>query len=336
MSTIEKNINQIVCADSLLFLKKIEDEKVDLIITSPPYWNAVTYDSSKNEDYNTYLDNLEKIFIECARVLKPNGKLAINLPILPIPKNIIEQDIRHLKDISLDVNNKILSTTNLNLFSLYIWQKQTSKLMFGSYPYPSNLLENNTIEFIRIYVKPGKNKKYPQYIKDSNKIKKHEWIDLIQQVWFMIPEDISRKKNHPAPFPQKLPARLMRMFTYGATKNFEGDIVLDPFVGTGTTCVVAKKMNRRFIGIDISENYVEYAKGRLFKAKQGEGVNYLIGKTKHDNKEELEKEWNEIKKSRNIKLKDENLIRAVKKHRTEKFGRDVKKVNVQKTLFDEI
>ena len=109
MSTIEKNINKIVCADSLLFLKKIEDEKIDLIITSPPYWNAVTYDSSKNEDYNSYLDNLEKIFIECARILKPNGKLAINLPILPIPKNIIEQDIRHLKDISLDVNNKILS-----------------------------------------------------------------------------------------------------------------------------------------------------------------------------------------------------------------------------------
>ena len=94
----------------------------------------------------------------------------------------------------------------------------------------------------------------------------------------------------------------MRMFTYGATKNFEGDIVLDPFVGTGTTCVVAKKMNRRFIGIDISENYVEYAKGRLFKAKQGEGVNYLIGKTKHDNKEELEKELNEFNNSRYIKL----------------------------------
>ena len=73
-------------------------------------------------------------------------------------------------------------------------------------------------------------KKYPKYVKENEKLKKYEWIDLIQQVWFMIPEDISRKKSSSA-LPEKLPARLMRMFSYGAFKSFEGDIVLDPFVG---------------------------------------------------------------------------------------------------------
>jgi DNA modification methylase len=89
----------------------------------------------------------------------------------------------------------------------------------------------------------------------------------------MIPEDINRKKNHPAPYPEKLPARLIRMFSYGAFNSFEGDIILDPFVGTGTTCVVAKKMNRRFIGIDISATYIEHARAKLYKANK---MNKLI------------------------------------------------------------
>ena len=87
--------------------------------------------------------------------------------------------------------------------------------MFGSYPYPGNLLENNTIEFINVYVKPGKSKKQPKKVKEANLIKKEEWIDLTQQVWFMIPDDVQRLKGHPAPFPEKLPARLIKMYTNG-------------------------------------------------------------------------------------------------------------------------
>ena len=79
-------------------------------------------------------------------------------------------------------------------------------------------------------------------------------------------EDINRKKII-LPFPEKLPARLMRMFSYAAVNSFEGDLILDPFVGTGTTCVVAKKMNRRFIGIDISAKYIDHARSRIFRAK---------------------------------------------------------------------
>jgi DNA modification methylase len=326
-------INKFLVGNALTKLRHMEDDSVDLVITSPPYWNAVVYDKDVNTDYETYLNNLTEIFSECSRVLRPNGKMAINTPVMPVPQAIIKQDVRHLKDISADLSNKILTNTNLNLFSVYVWQKQTSKLMFGSYPYPGNLLENNTIEFINVYVKPGKSKKYPKNVKDNEKLKKHEWIDLIQQVWFMIPEDISRKKNHPAPYPEKLPARLMRMFSCGAINSFKGDIILDPFVGTGTTCVVAKKMNRRFIGIDISAKYIEHAKSRLYKAKEGDYPNILIGRPQHQNKKELDEEWEIVKRSRKTKIKDEDLEKNIKKNRIIRFGRNLKKKNDQGELF---
>jgi len=330
---MDQFINKFLVGNALTKLKHMEDASVDLVITSPPYWNAVVYDKDINTDYETYLNNLTEIFSECSRVLRPNGKMAINTPVMPVPQAIIKQDVRHLKDISADLSNKILTNTNLNLFSVYVWQKQTSKLMFGSYPYPGNLLENNTIEFINVYVKPGKSKKYPKNVKDNEKLKKHEWIDLIQQVWFMIPEDISRKKNHPAPYPEKLPARLMRMFSCGAINSFKGDVILDPFVGTGTTCVVAKKMNRRFIGIDISARYIEHAKSRLYKAKEGDYPNILIGRPQHQNKKELDEEWEIVKKSRKTKINDEDLEKNIKKNRIIRFGRNLKKKTDQGQLF---
>jgi len=325
-------INKFLVGNALTKLKQMEDDSIDLVITSPPYWNAVVYDKDINTDYETYLNTLTEIFSECTRVLRPNGKMAINTPIMPVPQALIKQDVRHLKDISSDLSDKILANTNLNLFSVYVWQKQTSKLMFGSYPYPGNLLENNTIEFIKVYVKPGKSKKYPKNVKENEKLKKHEWIDLIQQVWFMIPEDINRKKNHPAPYPEKLPARLIRMFSYGAFNSFEGDVVLDPFVGTGTTCVVAKKMNRRFIGIDISAKYIEHARAKLYKAKQNEQVNFLVGKTTHENKKELEENWDFIKKQRNKKVNEEILEKHIKKNRDIRYGRNLKKKKEQSTF----
>ena len=328
----ESLINKLFVGNALTKLKHIDDETVDLVITSPPYWNAVVYDKDVNTDYESYLNNLVEIFLECTRVLRPNGKLVINTPVMPIPKAVIKQDLRHIKDISSDLNDKLLEKTNLNLFSLYIWQKQTSKLMFGSYPYPGNLLENNTIEFIRVYAKPGKSKKYPKYVKENEKLKKYEWIDLIQQVWFMIPEDINRKKDHPAPFPEKLPARLMRMYSCGAINSFEGDIILDPFVGTGSTCVVAKKMNRRFIGIDISSKYIEHARSRLSRARSNSFVNILVGKTSHETKKDLDENWEFIQKKRNRKIDNELLEKHIKKNREIKFGRNLKKSKNQSSF----
>jgi DNA modification methylase len=322
---MEDILNKLHVGDSKKVLKKINNNSIDLIITSPPYWNAVEYEKNKDFTYEDYIKFLLEVWVECERVLKPNGKLAINTPILPIPQDIIQQDTRHIKNINNDIEKSILQNLDLRLFGLYIWQKQTSKLMFGSYPYPGNLLENNTIEFINVYVKKGKPEKRPQYIKDANKIKQKEWTDLIQQVWYMYPQDVKRMKNHPAPYPEKLPARLIKIFTYGAAKNFKGDIILDPFVGTGTTCVVAKKMKRQFIGIDNVSSYIQYAKGRLFKAKEGENINFLIGNAKNLSKDELDILKDEIDHSYNKKTDENEKEKLIDKNKKRTFGRNVNK-----------
>ena len=124
----------------------------------------------------------------------------------------------------------------------------------------------------------------------------------------------------------------MRMFSFGAFKSFEGDIVLDPFVGAGTTCVVAKKMNRRFIGIDISSTYIEHARAKVYRAKSNEQVNFLVGKTSHENKKELDENWEIVKKLRNKKVDGEMLEKHIKKNRDVRYGRNLKKIKEQKAF----
>jgi len=271
-------------------IKKIPNNSIHLIVTSPPYWNTVNYDSNfiGSSSYENYIEDLLNVWKECERVLKPSGKLCIVTPILPIPKKIINnQNTRHIKNINNDIEYTMLTHTNLKRFSLYIWQKQTSKLMFGSYPYPGNLLEQNTVEFINVFIKDGKPEKRDKKLKEYYKLTQKEWLDLTQQVWFIYPEDVSRSKGHPAPFPEKLPARLIRLYTFGAYSDYPGDIVLDPFCGSGTTAVAAKIMKRRYIGFDISEEYIKYAKKRIEEIKKTE-FNYFVGKAKYPTKQEIE------------------------------------------------
>ena len=281
-------LNQLHCGHAAKIMNALPEGAVDLIITSPPYWSAVVY---KDQDspwpsYEAYLSDMMSVWRACARVLRPNGKLCINAPIMPIPKKMIAQHTRHLKNIAFDTEQRILADTDLLRYSFFIWQKQTSKMMFGSYPYPGNILENNTTEFINVYVKPGKPPKFDAEVKAANKMSRAEWLDLTQQVWFMYPEDVKRGGDHPAPFPEKLPARLMRLYTYGAFGDFAGEIVLDPFVGTGTTCAVAKSMGRQFIGIDINEAYLKLANGRVHKAPRHKPL-LLVGRPKFQSREEL-------------------------------------------------
>ena len=289
-NNIQDYINRLFVGDAATVLSELPNDSIDLIITSPPYWTAVEYEtttSASTGSYENYINELLKVWIECFRILRPNGKLAINTPILPIPKRIIgTQHTRHIKNINNDIECAVLSRSGFLRYSLFIWQKQTSKMMFGSYPYPGNILENNTIEFINVYVKPGKPQKYPKDVKEANCLEQAEWVDLAQQVWFMYPEDVKRGSDHPAPFPEKLPGRLIRMYTFGACDKFEGAIVLDPFCGTGTACAVAKRMRRRFIGIDISEKYVEMAQSRVTLAQPGDVPLLFVGRAEKKHKRE--------------------------------------------------
>jgi len=287
-SSIDPIVDRLFVGHAADVMARFPGGCIDLVVTSPPYWTAVEYEGQSNPwaSYEAYLDDMMRVWGECARVLRPNGKLCINAPIMPIPKEVIQQHTRHLKNIAFDMEHRILRETNLERYSLFVWQKQTSKMMFGSYPYPGNIIENNTIEFINVYVKPGKPPKFDADTKDANELTRTEWLDLAQQVWFMYPEDVKREGDHPAPFPEKLPARLMRLYTFGAVARFPGEIVLDPFVGTGTTCAVAKSMGRRYVGIDINPAYVKIAEERVRDALGFEPL-LLVGRAKYPGKEEL-------------------------------------------------
>jgi modification methylase len=287
-SHLDACVDRLVLGHAAAVMTDLPPGSIDLIITSPPYWTAVEYDGGQAswKSYGDYLADLQTVWAQCARVLRPNGKLCINAPIMPIPKAAIRQHTRHLKNIAADIEQTLLKDTDLERYALFVWQKQTSKMMFGSYPYPGNIIENNTIEFINVYVKPGKPPKFAREVKQANKLSRAEWLDLTQQVWFMYPEDVKRGGSHPAPFPRKLPGRLMRLYSYGAAADFPGDIVLDPFAGTGTTCAMAKTMGRRFIGIDISEAYIAIARRKVRDAVSAQPL-LLVGRAKYPAKSEL-------------------------------------------------
>ncbi len=319
-------VNRLHCGHAARVMADWPSNFVDLIVTSPPYWTAVEYEDQADTwpTYDEYLADMTSVWRECERVLRPNGKLCINSPIMPVPKAIVEQHTRHVKNIAFDLDNQIITKTDLERFSVFIWQKQTSKLMFGSYPFPGNILENNTIEFVNVYVKGGKPPKFDPAVKEANKLTRTEWLDLTQQVWFIYPEDVKREEGHPAPFPVKLPARLMKLYTFGSYHDFSGEIVLDPFVGTGTTCVVAKSMGRRWIGIDIAQTYLDYAERNINSAKPYEPL-LLVGRGKYPTKDELIQIL--IEESGSVGLE------AAKKHKRKTYGRGAKKSDEDPQLF---
>jgi DNA modification methylase len=167
--------------------------------------------------------------------------------------------------------------------------------MLGVYPYPGHNYANNTVEFITVYVKPGKHKIAPA-VKAANRMPDKLHLNLTQQVWFMMPTKINRDrvKDHPSPFPEALPTRLIRLYTFGATNGFPGEIVVDPFVGTGTTSAVAKRMGRRWIGIDRVEKYAEMARERVTHTAVDGGPTLLVSTPKQQGQGALETVWKSL------------------------------------------
>ncbi len=271
--SLDSVTDRIVCGDALTVLRQLPAEWCPCAITSPPYWNTVDYGERSQiglNSYEKYLDDLDCVWAEIARALMPNGKFCLNVPVLPLTKEISEaafgpSHTRLLLDLYSDMKKRIEQKTALKLLSLYVWEKQTTEKMFGSYPYPPNLYERNYIEFIAVYVKPGAPRVLPAEVKTASKLTQKDWMDLTQQIWWMYPENIPRLEGHPAPFPEALPNRLIAMYTFRAAPEFgfSGDIVLDPFAGSGTTCVAARRLGRRFVGIDLNPHFCAYAQERI-------------------------------------------------------------------------
>jgi len=275
LASLDALANRIICADAHEAMSRLPEASVDCVITSPPYWSFVDYGMSGqigSGGYEAYLADLLRVWKQCERVLRPNGKLCINTPILPVPKAVMpEPHTRQLLNLSNDIEATILGQLSLRRFSLYIWQKQTTEKMFGSYPYPPNLYEQNTVEFINVFVKPGRPRRLPATVKEASRLTDHQWLNLTRQVWHMYPEDI-RRARHPAPFPEALPNRLIAMYTFAAVPDFPGDLVLDPFNGTGATCAAAKRLGRRYLGIDLSPHFCLTAAERLRGARRDDRI----------------------------------------------------------------
>ena len=263
-------VDRIVCADARDTLRELPDECVALAVTSPPYWNVVDYGVEGQigqTSYEAYLDELMEVWRETQRVLIPNGKLAIVTPVMPIPKSQIgDQHTRHLKNIAFDIEASILRRLpGLHRFSLFVWKKQTTTKMFGSYPYPPNIYEDNTIEFINVYVKDGPPPPVLKEAKGPSELTQAEWRNLSMQIWPMYPEDVKRTGGHPAPFPTVLPQRLALMYSFAKAPaaGFDGDLVLDMFNGTGATTLAAKATGRHWLGIDLNPDFCKHAESRL-------------------------------------------------------------------------
>lgn len=252
-------------------MTELPDNSVQLIITSPPYFNIKDYSldghqkikNAKKErgqigdisKYDKYIDEMAIIWKECERVLKPNGKLIINTPLMPmLRKNMTTHYNRHIFDINSDIEHSVLSKTNLFLMDVYIWNRTnpSKRLMFGSYPYPRNFYAQNTIEFITVFVKDGKpENNIPKKIKDASKLTQKEWVEFTKQIWNIpIPGkgDLAFGE-HSALMPEEIVRRCIRLF------SFVGEVVLDPFAGSGTTLKVAKELKRSFVGYEISKSY---------------------------------------------------------------------------------
>lgn len=246
-------------------MPELPDNSVALVVTSPPYFAGKAYEEALGEghipaDYVEYLDMLEEVFAECARVLEPGGRIAVNVA------NLGRKPYRSL---SADVIHLLQDRLGLLLRGEIIWQKARGaggNCAWGSFASPQNPVLRDLTERIVVASKgrfdrarTAKDRRSAGLPSEAS-IGKDDFLDLTLDVWEFAPESATRV-NHPAPFPVGLPARLIELYTY------RGDVVLDPFMGSGSTGVAAVMADRRFAGFDTDPDYAAAALARIEAAR---------------------------------------------------------------------
>jgi DNA modification methylase len=239
-----QNINKIFCKSSES-MTELPDNSVHLMVTSPPYNVGKEYD--ENLSLKEYRELLKQVFKETYRVLVPGGRACINVanlgrkPYLPVHSYIIED----MHAIGFLMRGEIL------------WDKGSSaspSTAWGTYLKANNPVLRDIHEYILVFCKDTFTRLNPH--KRKSTISKEEFLEFTKSVWKFAAERAS-KVGHPAPFPVELPYRLIQLYT------FEGDVVLDPFVGSGTTCIAALKTKRRYVAYDIDKRYCNLAERRI-------------------------------------------------------------------------
>lgn len=239
----------------------LNDKSVHLIITSPPYWQLKDYGAKQqigfHESYETYINNLNLVWKECYRVLHPGCRLCINIgdqfarsvyygryKVIPIRTEII----------------KFCETIGFDYMGAIIWQKVTTTnttggaTIMGSFPYPRNGILKIDYEFILLFKKQGISPKPSQDQKKSSALSKEEWNTYFTGHWNFAG---AKQDGHIAMFPEELPARLIKMF------SFTGETILDPFLGSGTTSLASRNLGRNSVGYEINPDFVSIVKTRL-------------------------------------------------------------------------
>lgn len=242
-------INQIYNLNCLDLMGQMPDGFVNTIITSPPYWNQKEY--SFWPTYSDYLADVHKWVTECYRVLEPGRHCFWVIPDkLPWPPKESGYKERMYMPVYADTEYLASGVGFVPEFPI-IWKKpHGSQKMFGSYPYPPTVIHTPMTERICVWRKPGKYVKRHKLTKEASKFDKETWVDFAQDLWEIRPETGSK---HPAAFPLELPRRILHLWT------FVGDLVYDPFMGSGTTACAAYITDRSYVGSELVAEYVELA-----------------------------------------------------------------------------
>lgn len=242
-------INKVFCKSSEK-MTELPDNSVHLMVTSPPYNVGKIYDD--NLSLNEYRDLLKKVFRETHRVLVPGGRACINIanlgrkPYLPLHSYIIED----MNEIGFLMRGEIL------------WDKGSSaspSTAWGSYLKANNPVLRDVHEYILVFCKDTFTHSNPHNRQST--ISKEEFLEYTKSVW-RFPAERATKVGHPAPFSVELPYRLIQLYT------FEDEVVLDPFAGSGSTCIAALKTNRKYIAYDIDQKYCDLAERRIKQFQQ--------------------------------------------------------------------
>jgi site-specific DNA-methyltransferase (adenine-specific) len=255
-----KTVHTIIQGDSRQ-MSELKDSSVHLIITSPPYWQLKDYGMESqigfNDSYESYINNLNLVWSECFRVLHDGCRLCINIgdqfarsvyygryKVIPIHSEII----------------KFCETIGFDFMGQIIWQKQTTMntsgggAVMGSFPHPRNGIVKLDFEYILLFKKQGDAPKPTKEQKENSAMTNEEWNTYFNGHWYF---NGAKQDKHLAMFPEELPHRLIKMF------SFPNETILDPFMGSGTTALAARNLNRNSVGYEINPEYIPIIKEKI-------------------------------------------------------------------------
>lgn len=231
--------------------KYIPYNSIDLIVTSPPYWNIKDYGSGKHSSYNRYLKELKAILHRCLLYTKPGRKICINIGDIFVSSKYTSDNRFTIYPLFAEIITYMFKIGTSYEGDIRWHKTKYDGRLLGSFPYPPNGCIKQEYEHILIFRKKGKSPISNRY---SSKINEREWWQLFNPTWTFRGK---KDPRHPAPFPIEIPCNLIKMY------SLVGETVLDPFAGSGTTSLAAECLKRNSIAIEINKEYVELIHNRL-------------------------------------------------------------------------